>query len=282
MNPLLPLIAAILQAGSFTLDKLVLSMRSVSYKTYNGVSMPLSVLIILVLFLIIQPPLLPSVFTSDIIWLMIISIIISIGNNILFYRALDDDNLSEIQTIELLQTFPVIFLSGIIFRDERHLFVIVPAVAASIALFWSHWDSKEFNLAPNTWPFFIWSLTAVPAGALIAKTLLTFWNPVSFELARWGAVALATTFLFHKEALAVHRRAFYFLVLTNILSVIGMVLFYYSYQRSGIIYTVLLFSLQPFLTYLAAFLLFKEKVHWKKSIAFVVVLISIIVAQALS
>src|SRR3989304_2720627 len=99
MNPLLPLIAAILQAGSFTLDKFVLSRRSVSYKTYNGISLPLSALIMLALFLIVQPPLLPSIFTSDIAWLIAISIVISVVTNTLFYRALDDDSLSEMQTI---------------------------------------------------------------------------------------------------------------------------------------------------------------------------------------
>ena len=279
MNPLLPLIAAILQAGSFTLDKFVLSMRSVSYKTYNGISLPLSALIMLALFLIVQPPLLPSIFTSDIVWLIAISIVISVVTNILFYRALDDDSLSEMQTIELLQTFPILFLSGVVFSDERNLFIIIPALFASTTLFWSHWESKKFNLAPNTWPFFVWSLTAIPAGALIAKTLLTVWNPISFELVRWSVVALVTSILFYKEALAIRGRAFYFLVLTNILSTVGMVLFYYSYQRSGIIYTLLLFSLQPFLVYLAACLLFKEKIHWKKSVAFLIVLISIIIAQ---
>lgn len=281
MNPLIPLISAILQAGSFTIDKVVLSMKSVTFKTYNGVSLPLSFLILLVIFLILRPPLLPSVLTRDIMWLIAISVIISIVNNILFYRALDDDHLSEIQTIELLQNLPVIFLSSIIFIDERKPFIIIPAIISSLILLWSYLENNRFTMAKNTIPYFVWSMTGIPAGALIAKNLLTVWNPISFELVRWGVTAVVLTLLFYKEALKVSRDAFYYLLLTNILSTIGWVLFYFSYQRSGIVYTTLIFLVQPILVYFASFLILKEKLHWKKGIAILTVAASIIIAQIL-
>lgn len=281
MNPLIPLISAILQAGSFTIDKVVLSMKSVTFKTYNGVSLPLSFLILSVIFLILRPPLLPSVLTRDIMWLIAISIIISIVNNILFYRALDDDHLSEIQTIELLQNLPVIFLSSIIFIDERKPFIIIPAIISSLILLWSYLENNRFTMAKNTIPYFVWSMTGIPAGALIAKNLLTVWNPISFELVRWGVTAVVLTLLFYKEALKVSRDAFYYLLLTNILSTIGWVLFYFSYQRSGIVYTTLIFLVQPILVYFASFLILKEKLHWKKGIAILTVAASIIIAQIL-
>ena len=41
MTFLFPILAAILQAGSLTLDKVVLSIRRVNFKTYTGVSFPL-------------------------------------------------------------------------------------------------------------------------------------------------------------------------------------------------------------------------------------------------
>lgn len=256
-------------------------MKSVTFKTYNGIGLPLSFLILLVIFLILRPPLLPSILTRDIAWLIAISIIIAIVNNILFYRALDDDRLSEIQTIELLQNLPIIFLSSAVFIDERKPFVIIPALASSLILIWSYLENNRFTMAKSTVPYFVWSLTGIPAGALIAKTLLAVWNPISFELARWSVTAVVLMLLFYKEALKVSRGAFYYLVLTNILSTIAWVLFYFSYQRSGIVYTTLIFLVQPILVYLASFLILKEKLHWKKGIAIFAVAASIIIAQIL-
>jgi drug/metabolite transporter (DMT)-like permease len=69
------------------------------------------------------------------------------------------------------------------------------------------------------------------------------------------------------------------LLLTNILTSIAWVLYYYSYQVSGIIYTVLIFSLQPLLVYLAGLIFFKEKFNYKKFISFAIILIAIIIAQ---
>jgi drug/metabolite transporter (DMT)-like permease len=66
------------------------------------------------------------------------------------------------------------------------------------------------------------------------------------------------------------------------LTSVAWILFYFSYQRSGIIYTILIFSLQPLLVYLASVFFLKESLYWKKAVAFIVVLLSIAVAQVIS
>ncbi|MBT9167771.1 MAG: hypothetical protein DDT19_01113 [Syntrophomonadaceae bacterium] len=89
---------------------------------------------------------------------------------------------------------------------------------------------------------------------------------------------LALVFL---ESQKVSLKAFSLLVLTNILTTIAWILFYFSYQKSGIIYTILIFSLQPLLVYFASVFFLKEPLHFKKTIAFFVVLFSIVVAQVM-
>lgn len=256
-------------------------MKSVTFKTYNGISFPISLFVMLIIFLILRPPLAPSIFTRDIAWLIAISTIISIVTNLLFYRALDDDHLSEIQTIELIQNLPIILLSSIVFVDERKPLIIIPALISSLILLWSYLENNRFTMAKKTMPFFVWSLTGMPAGALILKILLAVWHPIPLALIHWGAVTIFTTLLFYKEALKATRKVFYFLILTNALSTVGWLLFYFSYQRSGIVYTTLVFLIQPILVYLASFFILKEKLHWKKGIAIFAVLISIIIAQIL-
>ena len=106
------------------------------------------------------------------------------------------------------------------------------------------------------------------------------WHPLSLELVRSGSMAIVVWLLFAREARSASPRVVLLLVLTNVLTALSSLFFLYSYQHSGIVYTVLLYSLQPLLVYAAAILFLKEKFHWKKFVAFVFVLASIVVAQA--
>jgi len=268
-----------LQAGSFTFDKVVLSMRRVTFKTYTGVSFPLIFLITLVIFTIFRPPLSFELFSGNLLWLILASIGLTIVTNLIFYRALDDDKLSEIQTLDLLRSIPVIIFASIIFTSERNFTVVIPALIASLAVIWSHWEHHHFKIAKNTLPFLIWSLSVAPVGAAVSKILLENWNPISLELIRSGAVALVLGPLFFRYAQKISAKAFSILLVTNILTSVAWILFYFSYQRSGIVYTLLVFSIQPLLVYLASVFFLRESIHWKKVVAFAVVLVSIMTAQ---
>ena len=282
MSFVFPILAAILQAGSFTLDKIVLSVRRVNFKTYTGISFPLIFLITLIIFFIFRPPLSLNLFAGNLSWLLLISIGMTVITNLIFYRALDNDKLGEIQTLDLLRTIPIVIFTSIVFADERNFLVIIPAFIASFAVIWSHWEHHHFKIAKHTLPFIIRSLSSAPIGASISKMLLANWNPISLELVRAGAIALILGPLFVKHTQKISFKAFLLLLITNILTSIAWILFYFSYQRFGIIYTILVFSLQPLLVYLASVFFLKERLHWKKTIAFIVVLLSIGVAQIIS
>lgn len=157
-----PLLAAILQAGSFTLDKVALSMRRVCFKTYTGISFPLIFLFTLIIFFIFRPPLHASLFSGRFFWLILLSIVLSIIVNLIFYRALDADRLGEIQTIDLLQNIPIIIFAGFIFTDERNMLVIVSAIVASVAVIWSHWQKDHFHIAKYTIPFVFCVISSHP------------------------------------------------------------------------------------------------------------------------
>ncbi|MBI2175679.1 MAG: EamA family transporter [Parcubacteria group bacterium] len=236
-------------------------------------------MITLVIFFIFRPPLSFDLLAGNLWWLLLISVGMTIVTNLIFYRALDDDKLGEIQTLDLLHAIPIIIFASIIFADERNFLVIVPALVASSAVIWSHWEHHHFKIAKHTLPFLVWSLAAAPIGASISKILLANWNPVSLELVRSGAVALILGPLFVRYAQKISFKAFSLLLATNILTSIAWILFYFSYQRLGIIYTILVFSLQPLLIYLASVFFLKEPFHWKKATAFAIVLLSIGIVQ---
>lgn len=276
---LFPIAAAILQAASFTLDKVILSLRRVDFRTYTSISFPISFLVTLSIFLVLRPPFNAQLFYGYYGALLAITIAGSFVTNVLFYRALDHDKLSEIQTLDLLRAIPVIIFSSIVFTDERQPAILFPALIASVVVVWSHWERHHFAIAKATLPFFLWSLLAAPISAGIAKVLLAQWNPISLELVVSGALAALVILAFRKSAADISFRALRFLFLTNIITTTAWILFYFGYQRLGIVHTLLLFSLQPFLVYLSSIFILKERPSWKRSFAFVVVLCSIAAAE---
>ena len=282
MNFLLPILAAVLQAGSFTFDKVILSIKRVNFKTYTGVSFPLMFLITLVIFFIFRPPLSFNLLAGNLWWLLLISIGMTIVTNLIYYRALDDDYLGEIQTFDLLRNIPIIVFSSLFFTNERNFTTIIFAFIASVAIIWSHWEHRHFKIAKNTLPFLIWSLFAAPVGAIISKILLESWDPISLELVSSAVIALILGLLFSKYTSKISFRVFLLLLTTKILTSIAWILFYFSYQRSGIIYTILIFSIQPLLVYAASVLILKQPLQWKKIAAFIIVLISIGTAQIIN
>ena len=277
----LPLIAAVLQASSFTLDKIVLSFRGINFKAYTGTSFPISFLITSVLFFIFRPPLSWALFQGNLFWLLLASIGMTIATNLIFYRALQDDRLQEIQTFELLPGLSVILFSTIFFIDERNFAVLIPALIAALAVIWSHWEKHHIHIAKHTLPFILWSLAAAPFATSISKILLASWNPIALEMIRSGITTAILVPLFTKYTEHIPFRAILLFYLTNILTSIAWILFYFSFQKSGIVYTLLIFSIQPLLVYFASIFFLKEELQWKKVVAFVVVLISIATAHVL-
>src|SRR3989344_660954 len=280
MSIILPVASAVLQAGSLTIDKITLSIKNITYKTYTGISFPLILLINFIIFLIFAPQLSSSLFAWKFILLILLSSILSIIGNFLFYRALKKDGLNEIEVISLLGNIPLIIFTSLIFASERaNPLIIGLALLSSAAIIWSHWKKDHFQIAKKTLGLLIFTLLVSPFRGVIAKVLLEAWNPISLQLAITIIPAIFFSFMFIKSEKKVTGKAFLLLLATNILSTVAWILYFFSYQQLGVIYTVLIFSLQPLLVYFSSFFLLKEKFHKKKFIAFLIILLSIIAAQ---
>jgi len=279
MSLIFPVGASILQAASFTMDKFILSVKKVTPKTYMGVSFPLIFIFTLIIFFIFNPPLTFDLFAGKYFWLILLSIFLIIGSNIIFYRALKSDLLSEIQTIELLREIPLIIFAAIIFADERNLLIVALALIATTSVIWSHWENGHFKIKKKTFLFLLWTILITPFAGIISKILLEIWNPISLGLIRNGIIAIIFIPLFFKNIKSLSQKTIPFLLLTNLLTTIAWILYFFSYQILGIIQTVLIFSLQPLLVYFTSVFLLKEKFQWKKSIAFVIILSAIIISQ---
>jgi len=279
MSVIFPIGAAVLQAISFTLDKVVLSFKKITYRTYVGISFPLMFIITLIIFFIFQPPLNFSLFSGKLLYLVIASVILTIITNLIFYRALDEDKISEMEIISLLGNIPLIIFTSFIFASERNYLIIFLALLASCSVVWAHWKGHHFQIIKTTKLFLFWTLLISPFGAIITKSLLAVWSPISLELVRVGIVALILGPFFLRFERKASVKAFLLLIATNILTTVAWILYFFSYQKIGIIQTVLIFSLQPLLVYFASIFFLKEKLHWKKFISFLIILAAIVVAR---
>ena len=279
MGLFLPLIASILQAASFSLDKLILSIKKATHKQYLVISFPLITIFTFVMFLIVKPSLSWEMILGNNFLLIILAIIITIASNLIFYNALKKDYLSEIQTIELFKNFPLIIFAAILFPDERNVLNIALAIIAAGSIAWSHFENKGFKISQPTIILLLWNLVASPFRGIISKTLLETMNPIVMQLIIDASVSIILLIFLAKEVKKTPKKALPYLIITNILTSIAWVLYFYSYQVSGIIYTVLVFSLQPILVYLVSLIFFKEKFEIKKFVSFMIILASIIVAQ---
>ncbi len=278
MSIFLPIISSIFQAGAFTLDKVVLSTKRVTWRTYLGVGFPLYWLVLFAIFLIVRPTLFPEQ-TTLLILLLLLHIILGLGNNILYYRALKSEELGELQTIDLLRGVPIIIATSFFFADERNIPVIIAALVATAAVIWSHWNRHHFSMKGKTKLYFMWSLIAAPIAATTSKILLASWNPISLWLVQDAVITVIAIALYRKEFKHTSARTAGMLLLIGALSATGWILFGYSYQKLGVVYTILIFSLHPLLVYVSSLVFLKEKFHWKKAVAFSIVLSAIAGAQ---
>jgi drug/metabolite transporter (DMT)-like permease len=281
MSFMFPALGAVLQTGSVTVDKVTMSIKNFTYKNYTVISFPLIFIFNLIIYLIFRPKLYPTSITGLFVLFLFISILLTIVTNILFYRALKSDGLGEIEVITMLSRVPVILFAGLIFVDERNYLTMTLAFLATLALIWSHWERHHFHIAKKTWPLLLATLIISPFGAILAKELLLTWNPISLQLVSNGVLGLFFLILYYKHIKTTPGKAIPLLLITNLLTTVSWILYYFSYQASGIIYTALIFSIQPALVYLASIFFLKEKHHWKKTIGFIVILAAITLAQIL-
>lgn len=281
MNPLIPALAALLQSASFTMDKALLSIRRIDWQAYTTISFPLLCIVDIVLFIVFRPPLSWSLFTGTTGLFLGATVLMAFVTNALYYRALDDNYLHEMQTWALVPYIPTIILAGILFADERNWTILIPALVASAAAVWSSMDRGKLVIRKKTLPFVGWMLVSAPVVAAMTKVILDTWHPINLELVRDASLSIMFLGIYGHRIPSVSRRAWRFFLGTNVLSAVSWVLFYVGYQQFGVVYTLMLFSLQPLLTYFMSAVFLKEPFVPRKFVAFLVIVASIAVAQVL-
>ncbi|RMD67472.1 hypothetical protein D6817_01570 [Candidatus Pacearchaeota archaeon] len=279
MSFIFPALAALLQASSFTIDKIAFRAKKINYLNFTALGFAFLFLFNLLLWLALKPGF--GALTPASISLLLVSTSILIATNLLFYRALKKEKLAEMQTLALVSSIPLVLLSFFAFPDEKNPLSLALALLASALLVWSHWEKKHFHLAKKSYQFLLWAIFVMPFAALLTKILLNSFHPITLQLYRDTLVALILIPVLAKRAQRPALSTTALIALSSLLSSIAGVLYLFGFKTLGVIQTVLIFSAEPFLVYLSAILLLKEKIEKKKLVAFSALVILIALSQAI-
>jgi drug/metabolite transporter (DMT)-like permease len=279
MNAIIPALAAVSQSASFLVDKAALRVRNMSFRGYLGMSFPLLFALSLGIFVVFAPPFTRELFAWPMSGIFALSALLIIVMNVVFYRAMAKDEMQELEVLELLERIPAIVVTAAVFSDERAPVVVGAALVSSLAIAWSHWTGKHFSIKRTSLHFLMLGLITAPIRVALTKVLLGMWHPISLEIARNAVFSTVFWPIYRRDMQTVPRRAALMVIVANLLTFAAAILGHMSYQLSGVVYTILLMSLQPFLVYLGAVIFLGERFHARKFAAFLVVLGSILAVQ---
>lgn len=275
---ILALIAALSQSGSQTIDKFVIAKQKINFRLYLVSSFFIIVILALPLFLIygkIQPAAVQPFW----LFLLALGILMTTAVNILYYRALQHEKLTDLQPISLLAPLFTVLVAGFFLQEERNILIIILAIVSSIALFWSHFERHKIKFDKYVLALLLFSIFISPFSAIITKRLLTVYDPFSFEFIR-TALALPIFYLILRPNLKqLKGKNPTWLIATNILTTAAWILVLFSYKFIGIVQTTLIFNLSPLLVCLFASYFLKERIKKKTIIASIIILVCVTIAQ---
>jgi len=114
--------------------------------------------------------------------------------------------------------------------------------------------------------------------SLFQKYLLADYSPIALYFFRCGILFVIFWMMFNPNFLKAPKKSWLWLLWSALLSEGMMVLRFYGFATQGIVFTVLILILSPFLVYLFSFIFLKEKPSVKIIVGAMVVILAIIYA----
>jgi len=277
----MPLLAALYSAAGVILNKIALSYQNVGHRQFL-------VFLFFALFVLsaILYPFLgeidPRAFTPEYLFLLFLIIIIASIYNVLFYHALEKEKIIEWQLIIMLTPLTTILIASIFLRAERNLGVFLAGIVASTVLFASHLNRHHLSFDVFQKGLLLY-LILYPLEAILIKELLCLYSPLALYMIRTLGVFIVL-FLWYfllapyikgepKLTFANWRAKNYKLcLLIALLAVLQMIFTYYGYIHFGVVFTTIVLTVGPILTYIADVIILKERFKKRMVLATAVIL----------
>lgn len=282
MSILMPLLAAVYSAIGVILNKIALSYQKVGHRQFL-VFLFFSLFFLSAILYPFLGTIDPRAFTSDYLFLLFLIIIIASIYNILFYHALEKEKIIEWQLVIMLTPLSTIIIASIFLRAERNLGVFLAGIVASVALFASHLNRRHHLNFDVFQKGLLLYLILYPLEAVLVKELLFLYSPLALYMVRTLGVfiVLFIWYLFlapyikgePKLTFSNWRAKNYKLCFViALLAVLQMVFTYYGYKHFGVVFTTIVLTLGPILTYIADVIILKERLKKRIVLAAIVIL----------
>ncbi len=276
---IIPTIAAVSGSLEMFLNKFILSKEKVNYKLFTAASF----ILLSLLMLIISPFLFEfnyNFFLPINIILLLVVVVIGTIANVWLFHGMKSEQLTETDALLVFGNMFTILFSAIVYADERNPYILIPALIASLALVLSHVKKHHLKFHKSAL-MILGAMVFFAVENVIVKSLLNTYNAFSLYFIRCFFIMIILVIYFRPNIVSLGKKRFFHLTITQILIIIQLVLTYYSFQKFGVVYTMLIMTLMPILLYIYALFWLKEKLEMKKMIAGIVILICVVVAQIL-
>lgn len=281
-------IAAFSKAIGMVLNKIALSYQKVGHRQFI-------IILFLLLFLLCLPlyPFLgrvsPLAFSLPYLIILFAVAISASIYNVLYYHGIEKEKLVQAELIIMLTPLSTIILASIFLETERNLSVFICGIISSLALFFSHFQHHhlKFNFYEKELLLYLF---IYPIESILIKHLLYLYSPLALYTFRTFLVffILCLWYLMIGPMLKLEPKInfskwdlknYSLCTLIAILGLIDMVLVYYAYQQIGIVFTTIVLTLAPILTYIFASVILKERIKKRIILAASVILICIVYAH---
>ncbi|MEK6914713.1 MAG: DMT family transporter [Nanoarchaeota archaeon] len=213
------------------------------------------------------------------IFVLIISF--SFFANYLNFFALKHKDLSKLESVRLtlpLFTILLTFLFSFffsIYRNERNYYILFFAFVAILALFFANIKKEHFYFdkysvaALFSSIFFAIELT-------ISKSLLNFYDPISFYFIRCFLIFILSLMVFRNKLNKINNGSIFLFLISGVFWVGYRILLYYGYNIFGIVFTTTIFILSPVLVYVFSAIFLKEKISRRQVFSSVIIVFCIL------
>lgn len=269
------LISALSGAIGVIVDKVALSRRHLSVH----IMAPLQFLFLFLLTAIIVPWIgrfdLAAALSPLALFLFIVMVLLAGAWNVLYYRAVKNETIQEVELIILLGPLVTTLLSAIVLPNERNSQVLIAAVIASLTLIVTHIERRHISLDYYS-KWLLVGIFLMAAESIVIKQLLDIWSPAALYMARTFYVFLFFQFLVRPHFDHLAPKSVGWVFTSALFGVIYMVTKFYGYQSVGIVYTTLILALQPALVLFLDRVFLNERLKPKYLVATLVIIVAVI------
>src|SRR3990172_5519876 len=274
-----PILAAIILSTETLLDKKILTGYNVSYRDFVGIGMFFVWIFILPMSLFLGQ-IKPEALSMTYIGYLIIVSILAVLYNLIYFRSLQHEHVVDILPFVLITPLVTIVFASI-FAGEHNSKILILGFLASTILILTHIERKHLIFNRYLAALIIYSILFATE-AIFIKKLLVVYSPIALYAARVSITAFLMGIAVKPRFERISPKPLTMLLLVAFLASIRYPLIYFSFKAVGIIFTVLILTLEPVLTYILSVLFLKEELKWKNAFGVLVILAIVIYAQLFS